>query len=212
LNAKISVAILLGKYWRLMLSLFAATILLGCKNPQEPEPISREENVEPYWPTSEWRIGYPENHGLDEARLSSLVERLRSNAIRNMTSLLIVRDSKLIVEEYFNGCSAERVHTLQSVTKSVTSLLVGIALDRDMIPNVEAKVLSFFPEYAEIKNLDKRKAAMRLQDLLTMRTGLDWSERSYTGSPLQQLNESRSDWLRFVLDWPMREESGTRFE
>src|SRR5574341_1019614 len=102
LNAKMFATILFCKQWSFMPLLFAITILLGCKNPQEPQPVSREENMEPYWPTAEWRIGYPENHGLDEARLSSLVERLKINAIRNMTSLLIVRDGKMIVEEYFD--------------------------------------------------------------------------------------------------------------
>ena len=45
-----------------------------------------------------------------------------------------------------------------------------------------------------------------------MRTGLDWTENPYEGSPLQQLNATRQEWLRFVLDWPMRENPGTRFE
>jgi CubicO group peptidase (beta-lactamase class C family) len=51
-----------------------------------------------------------------------------------------------------------------------------------------------------------------VEDLLSMRTGLDWSEVSYAGSPLQQLNESSGDWVRFVVDWPMREQPGTRWE
>jgi CubicO group peptidase (beta-lactamase class C family) len=104
------------------------------------------------------------------------------------------------------------LHTLQSDTKSVTSLLVGAALLQGKISGVNEKVVDFFPEYRKIKNLDDRKASMRLQDLLTMRTGFDWSESDYAGSPLQQLNDCQCDWLKFVLNWPMRDDPGTRFE
>ena len=73
-------------------------------------------------------------------------------------------------------------------------------------------MVSFFPEYPDLANLDAGKRAMTLRDLLTMRTGLDWSENPYQGSPLEQLNNSRGDWLRIFLDWRMREAPGTRFE
>jgi CubicO group peptidase (beta-lactamase class C family) len=116
------------------------------------------------------------------------------------------------VEEYFNGSSAAAVHTLQSVTKSVTSLLVGIAVGQAAVASISGTVTSFFPEYTDVANMDSWKQAMTLRDILTMRTGLDWSEDPYQGSPLEQLNGTRSEWLRFFLDWPMRERPGTRFE
>jgi CubicO group peptidase (beta-lactamase class C family) len=63
-----------------------------------------------------------------------------------------------------------------------------------------------------VASLDAFKQSLTVADLLTMRTGLDWSEAVYAGSPLQRLNDCRCDWLRFVLDWPMREPPGTRWE
>jgi CubicO group peptidase (beta-lactamase class C family) len=72
-------------------------------------------------------------------------------------------------------------------------------------------VLDLFPRYAPVANLDDRKRAMTVRDVLTMRTGLDWQEDPYVGSPLEMLNNSSSDWLRLVLDWPMREQPGTRW-
>jgi len=123
-----------------------------------------------------------------------------------------VRQGWLVVDEYFNGGSEAQLHTLQSVTKSVTSLLVGIAVSRGAIPSVDRPVISFFPEYTNLENLNERKRAMTLRDLLTMWTGLDWSENPYRGSPLEQLNNSRGDWLRLFLDWPTRDAPGTRFE
>ena len=165
-----------------------------------------------YFPTSDWRTAKPKKQGLNKKILKSLANRLRTNQIRDLNSLLVVRNGYLVVEEYFNGSGPEDVHTLQSDSKSVTSLLIGIALQQGRIHSVDDKVLTFFPEYEPIKHLDERKAAITIRDLLTMRTGLDWSEDDYNTSPLKELNECGCDWLRFVLNWRMREMPGTKFE
>jgi CubicO group peptidase (beta-lactamase class C family) len=187
----------------------ALFLLAGCgSTPVEPVPVDGAA----YWPAAEWRRATPEQVGLDAGRIAGLVERLRGNQIPSIHSLLVVRQGYLAVEEYFNGSTAESVHTLQSVTKSVTSLLLGIAMDQGAVASVDRPVIGFFPEYSDLRNLDDRKRAMTLRDILTMRTGLDWSEDPYEGSPLQALNATRTEWIRFVLDWPMREAPGTRFE
>ena len=184
-------------------------LLVGCgATPVEPVP----QDGATYWPAAEWRRASPAQVGLDPGRIAGLVTRLRGNQIPSIHSLLMVRQGYLAVEEYFNGSSAGSVHTLQSVTKSVTSLLVGIALEQGAVASVSSPVVGFFPEYPDLLNLDDRKRAMTLRDILTMRTGLDWSEDPYEGSPLQALNATHTEWIRFVLDWPMRETPGTRFE
>jgi len=100
---------------------------------------------------------------------------------------------------------------MQSVTKSVVSLLTGIAAASGRM-SPDDPVMRFFPSYEPIANLDDRKAALTVRNLLTMRTGLDWPEDPYAGSPLQRLNDCPCDWIRFVLDWRMREQPGTRWE
>ncbi|HEU5219906.1 MAG TPA: serine hydrolase [Gemmatimonadales bacterium] len=186
------------------------TVLLSAcgSGPVAPAP----QDGATYWPGAEWRRARPAAVQLDESRLAGLIERLRDNRIPGINGLIVARQGWLAVEEYFNGGTASQVHTLQSVSKSVTSLLVGIAVSQGAISSLDQSVTSFFPEYAGLQNLDERKLAMTLRDLLTMRTGLDWSENPYQGSPLEQLNNSRGDWLRFFLDWPMREAPGSRFE
>ena len=184
-------------------------LLVACSStPVEPVP----QDGATYWPAASWRRATPAQVGLDPQKIGRLVERLRGNQVPSMHSLLVVRQGYLAVEEYFNGSSAGAIHTLQSVTKSVTSLLLGIAVGQGTVPDIGRKVTSFFPEYSDLHNLDSRKQAMTLRDILTMRTGLDWSEDPYEGSPLQQLNAQQTEWIRFVLDWPMREQPGTRFE
>jgi CubicO group peptidase (beta-lactamase class C family) len=155
-----------------------------------------------YWPDTAWRRASPADVGLDSGMLRRLVDRLRSGAIPGQHSLLIVRDGWLVVDEYFGLQTPDRPHTMQSVTKSVTSLLIGAAIDRGLIRGAGDSVLGFFPADT-VANLDDWKRSLTLDDLLTMRTGLAWSENVYEGSPLQTMNQSRGDWVRFVLDWPM---------
>ena len=191
------------------LRLCAVLWTLACaQSPVAPVPLDGAT----YWPEAAWRRAEPEAVGFDGGGLRELVADLRSNHIPGIHSLIVVRQGYLAVEEYFNGADAEQLHTLQSDTKSVTSLLVGIAVGQGSIPSIARPVLEFFPEYPTVQHLDARKEAITLRDLLTMRTGLDWSENPYEGSPLQQLNAIRDGWLRFVLDWPMRDSPGTRFE
>jgi CubicO group peptidase (beta-lactamase class C family) len=165
-----------------------------------------------YFPTSGWRTSSPQEQQLNKKILKRLFKRIRNNQISGIDSLLIVRNGYVVKEEYFHGWGPDDLHTLQSDSKSVTSLLLGIALGQGKLSSIDEPVLGFFPEYRKIGNVEERKSAMTLRDLLTMRTGLDWSEDPYEGSPLFQLNNCQCDWLKFTLDWPMRETPGTRFE
>jgi CubicO group peptidase (beta-lactamase class C family) len=190
----------------LVLMLVAMLNLVSLTNPIVAQ------NANDYFPTGEWRTTQAKKQGFSKSLTKSLIKRIRNGQIRDLNSLLIVRNGYLVVEEYFNGSNAEDVHTLQSDSKSITSLLIGIALAQGKIHSVNDKVLNYFPEYAPVKKLDEYKAALTIEDLLTMRTGLDWSESNYSISPLKQLNECGCDWLRFVLDWQMGELPGRRFE
>jgi CubicO group peptidase (beta-lactamase class C family) len=176
--------------------------------PSDSRPVG---GLTPVPSTAEWAAAAPEAEGLDSGRLAMLVGRIRGGAYRSITSLLVLRNGRLVVEEYFNGVAASTPHTMQSVSKSVTSLLAGIAIDQGRL-GLDDRVVALLRSYEPMANLDGRKEALTVRDLLTMRTGFDWSESAYAGSPLQRMNECRCDWLRFVLDWPMREPPGTRFE
>jgi CubicO group peptidase (beta-lactamase class C family) len=160
----------------------------------------------------EWPRSTSEQQGLDSKRLSELVELIREGQeFPDIHSLLIVRNGHLVVEEYFGVYSADKLHTLQSVSKSFTSALIGIAIERGEIMGVEEKVLDFFTNIADINNMDDRKASMRLQNLLTMRSGTDYNE-GYTGSPHSTLNSLDSGWDQFYLDRPMVRDPGTHFQ
>ena len=186
-------------------STLAALLAVAVPAPAATSPLK-------YFPGAEWRRATPQSQGVKADAIEALTERLRSNEIPDLHSLLIVRNGYLVVEEYFNGSDAAQEHTLQSVTKSVTSLLLGVASQKKLLNSIDQPVLDFFPEYQPVANLDDRKAAMTVRDLLTMRTGFDWVELGNPASPLRTLNNCQCDWLRFMLDWPMAEDPGSRWE
>ena len=105
------------------------------------------------------------------------------------------------------------LHTIQSVTKSVTSALYGIAINRGEITGLDAKIVGYFPEYSSLFS-DPIKQSITIRDLLTMTAGIKWDEftHAYT-DPLNDAAsmESSDDWLRFILSPPMEDEPGKKF-
>ena len=199
---------------------FAVALLLtgvacGGSTPTTPTNAGVESDgrvtLTPVADTAEWPASTPDAERLDPARLTDSVNRIRRGEFGRINSLLIARHERLIVEEYFNGWTASAAHTQQSVTKSVTSLAAGLAVDRRRLRTADT-VTTFFPDYAPIAALDGNKQAQTVGDLLKMRTGYDWSEQAYQGSPLERLNTCGCDWIRFMLDWRMREPPGAQFE
>ncbi len=148
--------------------------------------------------------------GLDSSKIFTLIHLIENNNFPQIHSLLIIKNDSLIVEKYFNGYSRNRIHTLQSVTKSFTSAMVGIAIEKGFITSVDKKILDFFPQYTNIQNMDDRKRAIKIKDLLTMRSGTDYSE-GYTNSPHDQLNALSTGWDIFYLNRPMMAVPGTIF-
>jgi CubicO group peptidase (beta-lactamase class C family) len=111
---------------------------------------------------------------------------------------------------YYHGTD---LHTMQSVSKTVTSAIIGIAITRgDFKAPLDRPVVSYF-DVARVKNLDDRKRRMTLQNVLTMTTGLDWIEDVPYDDPRSDssLMEATDDWVQYVIDKPMAHEPGTVF-
>jgi len=163
-------------------------------------------------PAWDWPVSTPEKEGLDGAALAALVADIGQGVLLpRLHYLVIIRHGRLVLEENFHGWGPGKIHMLQSVSKSFTSALVGIAIARGEFKGVEEKVLDFFPDLKGIANMDERKAAMRLEDILTMRTGVDYNENG-EGSPHEQLNRQTTGWDKFYLDRPMVQAPGTGFQ
>lgn len=105
------------------------------------------------------------------------------------------------------------LHTMQSVTKTVTSVVIGIATGRQEFPSLDTPVLNFF-DHATVANLDERKRRMTIRHLLTMTSGLDWDEDGPYADPRNDSSrmEASFDWVRYTIDRPMAQEPGTTFK
>lgn len=118
-----------------------------------------------------------------------------------MRALLVSVDGELLAERYFNGTAPGQVANLKSASKSVISLLVGIAVDRGYLSDVNTTIDRFFPEYLD----DPEKAQITVEDLLTMRAGLETTSNRNYGRWVQSRN-----WVRHVLARPLISPPGTR--
>jgi CubicO group peptidase (beta-lactamase class C family) len=161
--------------------------------------------VPPYWPTQGWRISTPEEQGVDAAKLALMLDSVQQEKL-NLYSLLVIRNGHIVSETYFGSTTPDTRREIYSVTKSFIGTLVGIAIDKGLIAGVDRPVAGFFPDRS-FANWDAAKQAMTLENLLTMTTGLDWPEADAT---FRQLYGSR-DWVKFVLDEPMRGQPGAEF-
>ncbi len=175
-------------------------------------PFARQASPQAAPPAWDWPVSTPGEQGLDGQKLADLVGEIqRGEVLPRIHYLVIVRHGRLVLEENFRGWGPGRMHTLQSVSKSFTSALIGIAIGRGELKGVDEKVLDFFPDVKGIANQDERKAALRLEDILTMRTGTDYNENG-AGSPHEQLNRRATGWDKFYLDRPMVQAPGTGFQ
>jgi len=172
-------------------------------------PSSAGTRVQAVQPDQDLPRSTPEAQGLDPELLDKLVRLIEEGErFPNLHSLLIVKNGYLVLEEYFAGWNAERLHTLQSVSKSYTSALIGIAIENGEIESVDELVIDYFPQWRDELEEDPQRAAMRLEDLLTMRSGTDYHERG-ADSPHFQLNRTPRGWDRFYLERPMVQDPGT---
>jgi CubicO group peptidase (beta-lactamase class C family) len=126
-------------------------------------------------------------------------------------SILIFKDNKLVLEEYFYEYTEDKPHQMRSASKSFIGTLMGIAIDQGKIKNEQERLLPLFAdEYPVIENIDDRKQKITIQDFLTYRHGMDcFDEDSNTKGHELKMMES-NDWVKFALDLPMIEEPGKR--
>jgi CubicO group peptidase (beta-lactamase class C family) len=122
-----------------------------------------------------------------------------------LRSLLVSRRGEIVLERYYNGARANQLANIKSASKSVISALVGIAIARGDIKSIDQPIAVYFPELQ--KDADPRKATITIEDLLSMRSGLESTSGRNYGAWVTSRN-----WVRYVLNQPVTTEPGTRVE
>ncbi len=220
-----------------LLSLTCVFALAACDSnaPIEPTPYARTAIS---WPGESWQTSTPEQEGLDGQAIAQLDEEFRAGKHGYVDSMLIIRNGRLAFEAYYENdyqaINADLVtgesgpwnyydvnwhpfhkgsdlHTVQSTTKSFMSALVGIAIDRGDLPGVDATLGELLPG-REIT--DSKKAAITLDNILTMRPGFEWEEDvSYWDPGNDAIKvELTDDWVGYLLAKPIAHEQGTYYK
>jgi CubicO group peptidase (beta-lactamase class C family) len=175
---------------------------------------ARGPNTEPY----HYRV--PRNRGdgipvadisttdIDTATAERIIRSVLDGTYSNVHSILLFQRGKLVLEEYFYGYHADRTQQLRSATKSVVSVLAGIAIDRGAIAHADVPVVPLLP-YASFANPDPRKAQITLARLLSMSSGLSCNDYDSKSPGNETTLYESPDWVKATLDLPMEADPGS---
>ena len=204
---------------------FIPVVLMGLVCETGPASLAAQPRSQaPASLSDGWNTAPPASVGLDPDRLARMTSSLRSWPELGVHAVLIERNSRLIYEEYFDGFDEKwgeplgrvvmgttTIHDLRSVTKSVVSALVGLAVAEGAIPSLDRPVVSWFPEFADLQTPERR--GITLRHVLGMTAGLAWNEDV-------PYNDPRNDEIRmtanerplhYVLSRPFAVEPGRDF-
>jgi CubicO group peptidase (beta-lactamase class C family) len=147
------------------------------------------------------------------ANVEAMITDILSEPRQICDGFLIVRDGAILAEEYFYGCTREQLHPVASVTKSVTALLCGIAIERGEFPALDTPVMDLYPEYAD-RRWARERYPITVRHALTMSAGVKWDEGSTSYSVARNshsfMNRS-GDWIGHVFDLPLIHPPGPVF-
>lgn len=166
---------------------------------QEAKTTAVADSRSDGWPTSN-----AEAVGLSASKLQEMGGAIRGEQFKKITSVVIARGGKLAYEGYFGGTDANTLMETRSATKSITDMLVGIAMDQGLLAGVDIPILPFFRDKQPLQNPDPRKEKITVEDLLTMSSLLecdDWNDFSRGNEERMYLIE---DWAKFALDLPIK--------
>ena len=159
-----------------------------------------------------WKVSSLTEQGLDTQMYNKVIDQLvNDKKYKRMHSILIVKNGKLVGEDYFYEHNQNTPHDLRSANKTITSILMGIVIDQGIIKSVNEKVYDLFPEYHDIINWGENKHTLTIKHLLTMNTGLDCNDWDENSKGNENTLYKTDDWIKAFLELPFKERAGTQF-
>jgi CubicO group peptidase (beta-lactamase class C family) len=142
--------------------------------------------------------------GLDPKLLTALGEKVRDGSFQKITSVVILVDGKLAYESYWGSGGRDTLNDVRSASKTIASMLTGIAIERGALAGVDARVFGFFGDRPAWQHPDPRKLAITVEDLLTMSSLLECDDNNDASSGNEERLYVTEDWLGFFLDLPIK--------
>lgn len=160
-----------------------------------------------------WKTQSAREAGFNIQLLKTLSDKIDSGHYKNIHSVLLIKDGKLLMEKYSGGFDRNQTHSLRSISKFLTSTLLGIAIDKGHIASSNEPVFQFLPDYQDLKT--EAKGKILLKHLITMSAGLQWKESDvpYGTDENDETQMYRNgEWVRYTLSKPVISEPGIKFE
>ncbi|MGB5818169.1 MAG: serine hydrolase [Saonia sp.] len=171
------------------------------------DPVDQSQNTNtPAQLNDGWATANINDFGIKKNELRRLIDSVHAKKLVNTHSVLIAKENKLVFETYFDGFNTNIPHDLRSASKSISSAMIGIAIDDNIIESVDQKLYDFIPKAYQYTK-DSLKSKIKIKDLLTMSSGLDVNNLA-SENYYQDPNISNT-WLTTVLEAPMVKEPGT---
>lgn len=162
--------------------------------------------------SNSWQSATLSEVGIDTTLISQMQIEIASGTYPNNDAIVIIKNEKLVFEKYYNNYDKAKPHDLASVTKSILSLLIGIAIDENIIADVSHKIHKYFPEHDSLFTAEKKE--ITIEHLLMMQSGLEWDESSYSFADIRndvvQLFFQK-DPIAFILSKPVIAPPGFSF-
>ncbi len=161
-----------------------------------------------------WGYDRPNNVGLSEDQLLSLDSLIKFEGFERITGLMVIKDEKMVFENYYDSMSRHTNLDLGEATISITIAALGIAIDQGLV-ELDDPIHQYLPSYQDAFDQNVNKRDITIRHLLTHRSGIAWNENlvAFFGNPDNNLNQmfASSDWVDFVLNQPMEANPGFRY-
>ena len=214
-------------YFLLILTFGFLSILVSCTdNLNDPSGNNNVYTI-PEQINDGWQTASVSSVGLSEYKLLQMLGYLQGNPDHRIHSIIIVKNNKLVFEEYYpgdkfnlgqytgeTGFDREDTHNLCSATKSFVSACIGIAIDKGFIQSVDQEIHNFFSEHSDLFQNNSIKQTITIKHLLTMSSGIEWDDETYYyNDPRNDIYQlfTVSDPIRYILSKDVIETPGTVF-
>lgn len=155
--------------------------------------------IQPVKPKSGWKVS---KDVYDKEKIRQLNRKIAENLYKEIKSIVVIKDGKLLIEEYFNGATRDTLHNPRSAGKSFASTMMGIAINDGYIKN-ENQTLKDFYDLGKFANYSPKKDSVTIKSLLTMSSGFDGTDDDEKSPGNEEKMYPTADWVKFALDLPM---------
>lgn len=167
-----------------------------------PKSISEDQiAIQKIMPKSGWKVS---EEKFNHEKIRALNQKIAESRFRDITGIVVIKNEKLLLEEYFNGYKRDSLNDTRSVGKSFSSALMGIAIKDGYIKN-ENQSLKEFYDLKEFNNYSPKKDSITIKSLLTMSSGFDGNDQDEESPGNEENMYPTDNWVKFVLNLPMSE-------